>query len=251
MIEITTITKASINGRGKVNPDDLYLLLKTFPSYADRAKTSAVKSEMFRMSGVLKEGIGDGGTGGKKWPKLNPHTRVLNQTRTRGRIGSRNKNIKNFKIKWRGEKGKKQKYKEYQQVILGSRGGGKTIVRHPFARLKGLIRYKYNKSTGTGYIGFVKKHRALSGILDKQKAGYTTKVTPKMRKFFFAIGFPLKKSTTLLRTPQRSIIGPEYRRQEPQILENLQQKTVDNIMRYISGTKKARIKKHKITQTFG
>ena len=52
-------------------------------------------------------------------------------------------------------------------------------------------------------VGILKPKPIYFNWFRKNVAGFDTHVSPKMRRFLFAVGFPIRKETTVLRTPAR------------------------------------------------
>lgn len=223
--------------RGEVALENLADLMDAFPQFAGRAIASAMRSEGYRLRGIMQDAIAGGGPGKKvalgterSWPVLNPHTGVLAQSKRR----ITTKDFKNYKMVWKGKKGSKKRVAEYKQVILSTR-------QDPLLRLRGGIRYAYDPETQLLTVGFVNQPRKVLRWVHAQAEGYSVKVTPRMRKYFFAIGFPLKKTTTTLRVPPRPLVEPIFRAEKDQILANIRQKFTNNVLRYMVEGKRARL----------
>lgn len=212
--------------RGEVALENLDDLMQAFPRYAQRAIASAMKSEGFRLKSIIQDAVLAGGPDGHSWPNLNPHTGILNLAKKR--------EVKNWKMVWKGEKGKKKRGREYKEVMLSTR-------KNPLSKLRGAVRYIYDKDMQLVRIGFVGNvSRRMLALVHRQAEGYETPVTPKMRKRMFALGNPLKKSTNLLKTPARPLIAPVFRTEKENVTENLKRKYLNNVIRYMSeGVKKA------------
>lgn len=209
-----------LDRRGEIAVENMEALLKAFPQHAERAKASALKSEGWRLSGLVKEAIRRGGPEGHTWDKLNPHTGVL----SRAKKGS----IKNYKMAWKGQKGSKKRVRQYKDTILSTRS-------KPLLKLAGAVRYKYDKEMDMVSIGFIQHAGVSDGMLKLagvQAKGFTTRITPRSRRMLFALGFPVKKSTTTLETPERPVIEPIFRQEEADILANIERKFFSNIDRY-------------------
>jgi len=209
-----------VDTRGEIILEDMFRVM--FPRYADRAIASALKSEGYRMRGILKEDIRTGGHGGS-WDKLNPHTGVLSRRKRSGRIMS----IKNYRMVWKGPRGKKKRVRKYKGVMLSTR-------QNPLMKLRGAIRYKYDKDLEMVRIGFVNVSRRLLALVNLHAEGFETPITPKMRKMLFALGFPVKKNTQTLRSPERPLIGPAFEREQDNIIKNIRHKFLNNVIRYMN-----------------
>ncbi len=212
--------------RGEVAIENMETILRAFPGLADRAMASALKSEGWRLKNMIRLAVRRGGPGGGTWKKLNPHTGVL--SRMRSRTGRR-QTVKNFKMVWRGQKGSKQRVPQYKEVMLSTR-------KAPLTKLAGAVRYKYDPEEKMVSIGFLHEQGVSDGMLRlalMHAKGYKTRITPKMRKMLFALGFPVKKSTTTLETPARPLIEPVFREEKSDIMINIERKFFKNLDRYM------------------
>lgn len=211
----------SIDKKSEAEIHNMAVLLRSFPKYSTRAITSALKSEGYRLSGVMKTRM-YGGPVVFGWPAKNPHTPILN----RGKKGW----VKNFKMQWQGQKGSKTRKREY-------RSWWGTTVGNPLIRLAGLIRYKYDSETKSVHVGFVTASNKIANLIKMHAKGFETPVTKKMRKYAFAMGMPLKKSTTRLKSPARPFIDPVYEMEKEAIPKSVRDKYLMNVMRYMAQEK--------------
>lgn len=205
--------------RGELAIENLSALLKAFPQYAERAAASALKSEGYRLRDLIKDAIRRGGVD-SEWSKLNPHTGVL----ARAKKGS----VKNYKMAWKGPKGSKRRVRQYKDVMLSTRLA-------PLSKLYGAVRYEYDDETQTMNIGFLQSAGVSAGMLKLARMhaqGFETPITPRMRKMLFALGFPIKKSTTTLKTPARPVIDPVFQQEKNNITRNLELKFFKSLERY-------------------
>jgi hypothetical protein len=216
-----------IDKRGEIAIDNLEWLMDQFPGHARRAIASALKSEGFRLAQIIKMVIAGKGVDGT-WPDLNPHTGVLSR-----KIGKGGKSqwVKNYRMVWRGERGKKYRVREYKSQILSSR-------KAPQAKIKNAIGYTYDEDTNSVDVSFQNgifrtKRDRLRFLMHLQSEGYSKVITPKMRKMLFALGFPVKKETTHLKTPKRESIQPVFEQQKHTIVKNLDAKFQSALDRYI------------------
>lgn len=209
-----------LDQRGEIAIENMAALLKALPKEAERAKVSALKSEGWRLRELVKAAIRAGGPNGDKWEKLNPHTGVL----SRAKKGS----VKNYKMVWKGQKGSKKRVRQYKGFMLSTRSA-------PLSKLSGAVRYQYDDDLDMVSIGFIRNAGVSDGMLKlagMHAKGFTTKITPKMRKMLFALGFPVKKSTTTLESPARPVIEPVFRQEQDDILANIERKFFSNLNRY-------------------
>jgi len=68
--------------------------------------------------------------------------------------------------------------------------------------------------------------------MSSHAVGFKTKVTPQMRKYFFAIGFPLKKETMWVSAPARPWIQPAFEEIKPEIGPMFERKFISALERY-------------------
>lgn len=210
-----------IDERGELAVENMEVLLKAFPEHAGRAIASGMKSEGYRLKGLIQSAIKSGGPK-SSWENLNPHTGVV----SRAKKGT----IKNYKMVWRGKKGSKRRVRQYKEVILSTR-------RNPLTKLAGAVRYHYDEDMQLVDIGFIQSEGVSPGMLKlarKHAQGETTQITPKMRKFLFAIGFPVKGTTTQLKTPARPVIDPIFEQERDNISRNLELKFFKALDRYFT-----------------
>lgn len=211
---------------GEIGLEDAWDLMEQYPKYAKRALSSAIKSEGWRLRGIIKDTIRQGGPNGS-WPKLNPHTGVLNRAKKGW--------VKNYRLSRKGVKKGEAAKRIYKQVMLSTKTA-------PLLRLAGATRYYYDKDLMVARIGFLtgagKSPGATAVLAKKHAMGYRVPVTPRSRRRAFGLGFPLKKSTTELVTPPRPVVGPVFDAEEKAIVRNINQNTMNNIQRYITGSPK-------------
>jgi hypothetical protein len=212
--------------RGELAIENLEDLMKAFPQDAERAAESALRSEGYRLKNLIRIAIKRGGPENDPWPELNPHTGVL--SRAKVGLAKKSRIVKNYKMVWRGPKGKKKRVPQYKQVMLSKR-------RNPLSKMAGAVRYEYDEDLEMVSIGFLHTHASAQVLrLARMHArGYETPITPTMRKMLFGLGFPVKKSTTTLKTPARPVIEPIFEQEKDTILRNLEMKFIRNVLRYI------------------
>lgn len=209
-----------LDERGEIAIENMSALLKAFPQHAEWATASALKSEGYRLKGLIQNAIRRGGVDGE-WDKLNPHTGVL----ARAKKGW----VKNTKSVWKGQKGSKRRVNQYKEVMLSTRTA-------PLSKLAGAVRYKYDDDMQMVDIGFIQSAGVSDSMLRLARMhaeGYKTPVTPRMRKMLFALGFPVKKTTTKLETPARPVIEPIFEQERDNIMGNIERKFIAAINRYL------------------
>ena len=207
-----------VDPRGEVNIENLEAFFDTFPGTAQRALASAMKSEGYRLSQIIKIAAK------ALEPKLNPHTGILAQARNAQRI------VKNYRMRWRGQKGSKTRYREYWNSRTSSR-------LQPISRMANAIGYTFDETTGTLDVSFQKnlgsRANRLRYLMHKQAEGGVTTLTPRMRRFLFAMGFPVNKGLQSLIMPQRPLFQPVFDAQKSIIVDMIKQKFNANIQRYM------------------
>lgn len=208
-----------LDSRGEAALENYSSIVRAFPRDAKRATASSMKSEGNRLRGLIKAAIQNKGLHGE-WQDLNPHTGILGK--------AKKGTVKNFKLVWKGKKGNKRRVRQYKDVILSTRS-------NPLAKLAGAVRYSYNSDMQQVNIGFTESpqvSRKLIAFALRQAKGFETPITPKMRKLLFAVGFPIKKSTTSFKTPPRPVVGPVFEQEKNRISQNLERKFLESLQRY-------------------
>jgi hypothetical protein len=208
-----------IDDRGEAAIENIDDLLKLYPEYAKKAAESALKSEGFRLKQLIAAAIKKGGVN-SSWAKLNPHTGVL----SRAKKGF----VKNFRLVWKGEKGSKRRARQYKQQMFSTR-------KNPLLKLAGAVRYKYYQDMALVSIGFFQSPGVSENMVKlagMHAKGFETNITPHMRKMLFALGFPVKKSTTVLKTPARPVIEPVFESEKDNIMRNIEIKFFKAMDRY-------------------
>lgn len=208
----------TISKRSQVEIANMADLMDAYPQFSKRAVASAMKSEGFRLKNVIQGFMRRAHSTGT-WPPLNPHTGILNQ--------ARKKRVKNYRLGWKGPKGQKQRTRNYKRVMQSKRVA-------PMSRLVGGIRYRYEPAHQRLGVGFVSQSDRTLRLIRRQASGYLTRVTPKMRRWAFALGFPLRKHTTHLFTPPRPVIEPVFAMERVRIGKNLRDKYLANVLRYMT-----------------
>ncbi len=230
---------------GEIGLEDAEALMAKYPKYAERAIASAIKSEGWRLKNVVRDTIRRGGPNGS-WQKLNPHTGVLNKSGGTLAIGAFSGNyhrfggwVKNYrKSKYKFTSKGTIKYDKARNIYKGRMLSTKTA---PLLKLAGGTRYSYDEGMMVAEIGFLSGHSpgATTVLAKKHAMGFRVPVTSRSRRWAFGLGFPLKKSTTELVIPPRPVIGPVFEQEKNRIVKNINEKTLANIQRYISGGSKS------------
>lgn len=223
MAEIYVGTK-----HGEFGLEDWEQLMARFPKHADRAIASAVKSEGYRMQKMIKAAIQQGGPEGHKFQKLSPHYDPI-------RLSQRAHKTRQAKL----DAGKNARRTKWQKLI-SEKGHieGETPLR-PLRKLAGATRYIYDDSIKTATVGFLDQKKR--GLGKMHAAGFKIQVTDRMRRMLFAAGMPLKKGTNELDVPARPVVAPVFEREKKTIINNIKNKTLRNIYRYLTGKGKAQV----------
>lgn len=98
---------------------------------------------------------------------------------------------------------------------------GKPVSNIPFGKLVRAVGYQYREDEGAVYVGWLSASAASLG--HKLQAGFTGKVSPKMRRWFFYRGLGLDRNATI-DVPARPTIDPMFQQLEPQIPKYLEGK---------------------------
>jgi hypothetical protein len=205
--------------QGEFGLEEWKEMISRFPQYSDRAISSALKSEGYRLQQIIKLSIQQGGPESAKWPALQPHTLAIAAAKRRQK-------------RWAAKRAKGGKVR----ASTIAKYGGHTEVdpggQRPLARLAGATRYYYDDSTKSVTIGFLDQKKR--GLAKKHAEGYTQKVDSRMRKLLAAHGFPVREGTTL-KVPPRPVVAPVFEKEKGNIIKNIQEKAINNIYRYLTG----------------
>jgi len=177
----------------------LRYLADSFPKEFDRA----LKSTGWWLREDIKAGIRAEAPGGQPYKPYSSITKSRILDSMRGR-----------------KKGKRGKY--LKPRILRA-------AHKPMGRLYSATRYQFYGDSRRVIIGWISKSAERLGTL--QEKGGTIKITPKMRRFFWAAGIPLSKGRQTLRIPARPTIDPEYRENAPKVPGYIENKIWDYIKR--------------------
>lgn len=105
---------------------------------------------------------------------------------------------------------------------IGSVKSNQALIRH--GDLIKLLSFEVNQD-GSFWVGYKSGDTNKSGvsiemIASLMEAGFTVKVTDKLRKYFAAKGTPLKYSTTHLDIPARPFLEPVFDKLKDNIISN-------------------------------
>lgn len=210
---------------GEIGIEDAEELMRQYPGYARRALASAIKSESWRMRGLIKKTIQGGGPGGS-WKKLNPHTGILNKYKNGKWMKNYRKSRKGVargaeaKRIWRDDKG-------HVRQRLSSR-------TEPLTRLAGGTRYYFDNNMLVSHIGFLSGHSpgATTILAKKHAMGFKVPVTAKSRRWAFGLGFPLRKEKREIVISPRPVVGPVFQQEQGAIIANINRKVPEKIREY-------------------
>ncbi len=91
---------------------------------------------------------------------------------------------------------------------------------HPFGRLVRAIGYKHEKNLMKVRVGWLS--RSAAEAASKVQSGQTIRVTPKMRRFFWAAGVPL--TSDYINIPARELMEPFFRNRRGDIHERIERR---------------------------
>jgi len=188
------------------------------PGLFARARASALKSIGWELQQELRR-AGQLGVQQLGWSPLNPHTGIL----SRGSKGA----MQGRWMKMTRGRGRKKERIEHRE------SGG-----NPMGRLVNAVRYEVDTDENLVMIGFLRNEGNLFRLARLQAEGFETRITPRMRKFFFALGAPLKKETTVLKTPARPWVSQVYARERARIPGRFEEKFWAAMQRYWTGSAK-------------
>jgi hypothetical protein len=158
-------------------------------------------------------------------PVLNPLT--LRLRLAVDRFGNR-KTWKNYKLVWKGEKGKKKRVREYRAMVTGTTSNADAL-----ARIKNAMRYEVDPEGTKVRIGAVRREKKIRSLLVYHSEQHMTPITARKRRFLFAMRIPVKKSTSVFVTPARDIIGKTENEVMPIVPQLFEEKFYLAIDRYL------------------
>lgn len=128
-------------------------------------------------------------------------------------------------------------YAPFSAVTRGKllrRPGQRRSEHRPMGRLQQATIYRYYADSMRVLVGWVTRTAEQVGL--KQEHGHETEITPRMRRFFWASGVPLRASTRILAIPRRPTIDPEYRENAARVPAYMEGK----IAAYLAGSEATR-----------
>jgi hypothetical protein len=172
---------------------------------ASKAHSDALASSGFRLRQLTQAGMRQQAPGDVKWPEVHPWSQ-------------------------RGGLAKAKRAYGRRQIKSGAWGkaGRISANKTPLSRLVGAVRYE--KQVQGGPDGSVAQTTVRMGFINPRVAAraayhaesHTVQVTPKMRRFLFAAGFGIRKSTITI--PARPHVEPVYRKNPARIAGFVQQR---------------------------
>jgi hypothetical protein len=205
-----------------------------FPGFSERALSSAIKSEAYRMRNMVQSSNTLGGAKSKPYAELSPHYIPIRQSKKSwGRQWMRNpKRISPgyYRRKTKMEKEVKKAGGHFEQTQEGLRA---------LRRIGNMVRYEYNPDNKTATVGYLDKR--VADRMNLHAEGYSVHITSRMRRMLFAAGMPLQKGTSELKVPARPIVEPVFEQEKDRIINNVKLKTLRNIYRYLTGKSKEQV----------
>jgi hypothetical protein len=113
------------------------------------------------------------------------------------------------------------------RVFDDAKGIQRVPRTHPMGQLVRTIGYRYDAASQSVRVGWLSHSAAKRGAALQQ--GFRTRVTKKMRRFFWAIGVPLAKGTTMIETPGRDLFDTVMRHRERAIHQYVERKVHDHV----------------------
>lgn len=113
------------------------------------------------------------------------------------------------------------------RVFDDAKGIQRVPRTHPMGQLVRAIGYRYDAASQSVRVGWLSHSAAKRGAALQQ--GFRTRVTKKMRRFFWAIGVPIAKGTTMIETPGRDLFDTVMRHRERAIQRYIENKVHDSV----------------------
>ncbi len=111
------------------------------------------------------------------------------------------------------------------RVFDDAKGIQRVPRTHPMGQLVRAIGYRYDRSSQSVRVGWLSHSAAKRGA--ELQRGFRTRVTKMMRRFFWAIGVPIAKGTTMIETPGRDLFDTVMRHREKAIQRYIENKVHD------------------------
>lgn len=114
--------------------------------------------------------------------------------------------------------------------VLDDAKGRKFSPRtHPMGDLVRAIGYRYDEDTQSVRVGWLSHSAAKRGA--ELQTGFKTRVTKKMRRFFWGVGIPVKKGQTMFSTPARDLFDTVLRSRERHIQAYIENKVHEHVQK--------------------
>lgn len=113
------------------------------------------------------------------------------------------------------------------RVFDDAKGIQRVPRTHPMGQLVRAIGYRYDRSSQSVRVGWLSHSAAKRGA--ELQLGFRTRVTKKMRRFFWAIGVPIAKGTTMIETPGRDLFDTVMRHRERAIQQYIERKVHEHV----------------------
>lgn len=113
------------------------------------------------------------------------------------------------------------------RVFDDAKGIQRVPRTHPMGQLVRAIGYRYDRSSQSVRVGWLSHSAAKRGA--ELQRGFRTRVTNKMRRFFWAIGVPIAKGTTMIETPGRDLFDTVMRHRERAIQQYVERKVHEHV----------------------
>lgn len=113
------------------------------------------------------------------------------------------------------------------RVFDDAKGIQRAPRTHPMGQLVRAIGYRYDRSSQSVRVGWLSHSAAKRGA--ELQLGFRTRVTKKMRRFFWAIGVPIAKGATMIETPGRDLFDTVMRHRERAIQQYVERKVHEHV----------------------
>jgi len=214
---------------------EIYSKIKhKYPGDHRRAVRSALSSEAYRLKGVTQAYIKSGGHG--TWKARSPVSDNLS-----GKAFQAHPTKRLWKKNFRFVTKKGKKTRQYYPYL--AKRAKKGADRKPLSNIWKALRYQKQWSNTHDEILFgffaAKRLKWVPDIVEYHDTAHNIPVTNKMRRYFFAMGVPVKKTTSVIKIPARPSISTIYHSQKREIEKNLKTKYIRSLVRYFGNKGKS------------
>lgn len=112
-----------------------------------------------------------------------------------------------------------------RRVFDDLKGFPRSPRTNPFGLLVRAIGYKHEAGNMRVRVGWLSRSAATRG--GELQRGFTKTVTPKMRRFYWAAGVPLKKETREIRVPARDLFTTMFFLKRREINERIERRVLE------------------------